>query len=914
MRMVSGDGGALSARHEGATATDRLYRGGMNDPFENLLIQTKLLIPRRPQNSIARPRLVQKLHLCTKYRLTYIYSPIGFGKTTLLGEWQEQTRLPVAWISLDERDNSTQLFLLYILNALNRIDPGLCAGTLTLFSPGKPFQVENVLTSLLNEISQSASHIILVLDDFHTISNPEIHRLMAFLLAYQPYQVHLVITSRKRLPFSLAELRAKNDVLEITTSDLRFTHDETTAFLRSTMDLNLPSEDIALLENRTEGWITGLQLAAHSLRETKDLGHLLDHIAGDNQVIADYLFEEIFSTQSEDLRDYLLKTSILNQMSASLCDAVTLRNDSAQILRAMGESDLLVFPLDARGEWYIRHQIFSDFLRATLDRDQPGIVSTLHQRAAEWYQENGILPEAVHHAAQVDDMDRITAIIEANSQRMLARGEISTLQEWLALLPYERILSHERLLLTQAWILTLLEGHLDEAEQLLTYLPPDALQDAVDHPDLIAEVTAIRANIACLRGDAEQSINLSNKAMALFYHDDTQLRGQVISNLSRAYRLQGDFQSWSYFIKRLEAISRTGIDYETRHHIIKGLATLYMAQGELIHAVGIWREGLDLVAELDQNGLQPVSSIPFIMLGKIYYEWNRLDECEENLRRGLEIASRGSFTWALRHGYINLARTLQVKGFPDEALATIEKAIRLSSVGDPAWTDGETRAYRAWLWLINGQLDLVSRWVRESDLSLHSELEHCRKFEYLVFARYLLVKEDPQGALTLLSRLRDMAARFERTNTLMEILPVLALASYSCGQIADSISLLEKAIMLGIGNRYTRTFLDAGPGAVQLLRTALAAGVQEQVIMDLLHQGGEDVTALADAMLHASSLSYREIEILRLLALRHSSTEIADRLDISIHTARTHIRNIYSKLNVHSKAEMIDRAKELDLI
>lgn len=886
----------------------------MSDSFNNLLIKTKLHFPRKSPNIIERPRLINKLHLCIKYKLTLIYSPIGFGKTTLLSSWIEHIHFPTAWISLDERDTSPKLFLLYILAALQRIDPTLGCKTEQLLVNDLSSSMNTILTSLVNEISEYGVNFILIFDDYHTINNPEIHEIISFLLEYLPYQMHLIITSRKRLPFSLAELRAKNDLLEITTRDLRFTREETSSFLATVSNVHLTSEDVDLLEKRTEGWITGLQLAALNLKEPNDLPELLDNFAGDNLYVAEYLFEEIFNKQDDDLKDYLLKTSILSELSASLCDAVTERDDSQELLRMMGRSDLLIFSLDSNEEWYIAHTLFRDFLQSRLEERYATLVSVLHDRAALWYKHNGMLAEAVRHAAYNQNYDQIAEIIERNSPQMIARGELSTLQSWLEILPPSFVRQRDQLILTQAWVLTLLERQLDDAEKTLTYLTENSASEPERNQEIVAEATAIRANIACLRGDVEVSIELSNQALDLFYQDDSQLRGQVISNLSRAYRLRGDFQSWANFIKRLGPASRSSIDYETRHYLIKGLATLYMAQGELIQAENIWQEGLTLIVQLDKNGLQPISSIPYIMLGKIYFEWNQLDQAQEMIEKGLEIAKRGDYSWSLRHGYIILARILQIRNRDENAVRTIEKALRSGSSLDPVWTDRETEAYRAWLLLNMGEMDEVRSWVKDSRLNIYSDFEHSRKFEYLVYCRYLLAINRPDDARFMLDRFYEMAKETERINTLMEILPLRAATYFACEDLQRALNILEEAILLGERNKYTRTFIDNGTIGLSLLQNALAAGIQSEIIMRLLTQAGEDVSVLTGDLLQASPLSAREIEISRLFTTYHSSAEIALILDISTHTVRTHIKNIYSKLDVHSRSEAIDRLRVLKLI
>jgi LuxR family maltose regulon positive regulatory protein len=366
----------------------------------NPLLATKLFIPPTRFELVPRPRLTERLNQGMRGKLTLISAPAGFGKTTLLSEWAENSQRSVAWLSLEEGDNDPTHFLAYFVAALQTIEEGIGETALAMLQSPQPPPVESVLTSLINEIAAIPDRIVLVLDDYHLIEAQPIHDALTFTLDHLPPQMRLVITTRSDPPLPRARLRGRGQLTELRSSDLRFTSDETAGFLNRVMDLALSEEDVATLAFRTEGWITGLQMAAISM-QGRDAEHIADFIrafTGSNRYVLDYLVEEVLDQRPQGTQDFLLQTSVLNRLSGPLCDAVTGQSNGQHILEQLEQANLFIVRLDDERHWYRYHHLFADLLRSQLSRLQPDLLPMLHRRAGEWFEQAGLLPEAVHHA------------------------------------------------------------------------------------------------------------------------------------------------------------------------------------------------------------------------------------------------------------------------------------------------------------------------------------------------------------------------------------------------------------------------------------------------------------------------------------------------------------------------------------
>ena len=524
------------------------------------LLSTKFYIPPARPELISRPRLLQQLNDGLHRELTLISAPAGFGKTTLVSEWVEQLRLDdpgmwqrIAWLSLDENDNEPTRFLTYFIHSLRQVDAteaNLGESALAMLRSSQPPSTEVVLTSLINDLVNSTDEIIFILDDYHVIETPVIDDALAFLLEHVPSKLHLVITSRVDPSLPLPRLRARGQVTELRAADLQFTLNETSEFFQYLSGLKLSSSEIAALENRTEGWITGLQLAALSMQGREDIPEFISSFTGDHRYIVDYLVEEVLQHQPEGIRNFLLQTSILSRLNDSLCDAVTKRNDGNAVLNELGRANLFIVPLDNNRRWYRYHHLFRDVLRAHLAQEQPEQIPVLQKRASEWYEQNGLLSEAIHHSLTARDYEKAAGLVEQVWSEMDRNRQSAQWLEWAKALPDEMIHFRPVLCVGYAWALLdrgeleAGEARLRTAEECLEKDPSETVViDKEEFRFLPATIATARAYHALAVGNVAGTMIFTRQALDFLPEGEHLRRGTPAALLSLASWTNGDLET-----------------------------------------------------------------------------------------------------------------------------------------------------------------------------------------------------------------------------------------------------------------------------------------------------------------------------------------------------------------------------------
>jgi len=900
---------------------------------QHRLLITKLYIPHVRSKLVPRPRLTERLNEGMGGKLTLISAPAGFGKTTLLSEWRQQSKLPVAWLSLDEDDNDPVRFWAYFLTALQTIRVDIGESVLPLLHSSHPPPINSTLVALINDVTTVSSDFALVLDDYHTIATQEIHSAMVFLLDHLPPQMHLTIASRANPPLPLARLRAQDQLTEIHASDLRFTSDEASTFLKEVMGLGLSTEDIVALETRTEGWIAGLKLAALSVQGREDIHGFIESFTGDYHYILDYLSEEVLQRQPESVQTFLLQTCILDQLSGPLCDAVTGREDGQEILERLEAANLFLIPLDDTRYWYRYHRLFADLLRRRLDQLQPEQVPELHLRASKWCERNGLVSEAVNHALAAGDFERAARLVEGSARRFLFRGEMVKLRSWMNALSDELVRSRPRLCIDNAWLLIATgyqfdaaEAWLQAAERALDGNPDGAADGAAEEAaeglvsnagrieHMRGRIAAIRANMALLQGNRSRAVMLARQALEQLPEEDLTLRALVALIVGRVYRDEGDISALRLILAQVSTISEATDTLGLSVLALDHLATAQVMQGQLHRAAKTWRQELKLVSQQSARRL-PMASAGYIGLGSLMYEWNNLDTAARHAMEGIELAKQGGLVGNLVNGRILLAQLQQAQGRLDDALDTLQDAAQLVPGPSENWLVAKVAACQARLWLVQGNVEAAARWGQEHGLGAEDEPNYLHEFELLIVARVLIAQGKHSDAVSLLKRLLEAAEAAQRGDSLIQILALQALALYAQGKTAGAMVVLERTLSLAEPEGYTRVFVDEREPMAELLRHAASRRLMPDYVLRLLAAFGSTITITPSAaQLLVEFLTERESEIIRLLAARLSSREIAEELTISANTARTHIKNIYSKLNVHSRAQAIERARALNLL
>ena len=913
--------------------------------MSKLLLNTKLYIPPIRPNLVPRPRLIERLNAGLHRKLILISAPAGFGKTTLLSEWAAGCDRTVAWVSLDKGDNDPTLFWIYFIAALQTVHPGVGAAVMAVLqAPGiagaaTPPPIEPLLTGLINEIAEIPDPLVLILDDFHMITEQQVHDGAIFLLDNLPPPMHLILSNRADPPWPLARLRARREMTELRAEDLRFTSQEAATFLKDVMKLDLSPEDVAVLEERTEGWIAGLQMAALSMRGREDVSGFIKAFSGSHRFILDYLVEEVLDRQSPAIQEFLLKTSILEQMTASLCDAVTGSSDSQAILTQLEQANLFLVPLDDERRWYRYHRLFTDLLRSQLALIHPDQVPFLHQRASEWFEEKGFTEETIAHAFAAKDYERVARLAEKYAQDMLHQSKYNILSSWLEALPNALVQARPWLCVYQSWTRHwsgMREGGEDclkNAERVLNSLPPSSQPEerSKETPSLGEEekrlisgyIATVRAHYALTNEEIPRVIEQAQKALRLLPEDDYFTRGTAAIALGGAHWGMGDASSAERAFAECASNAMKGGYHYRASSALCYVGMQQVKQAKLLKAEETFREALAL-SQGPGGRRFPNAGYPLAKLGELACEWNDLERAWRDVHDGMELCTQLGHVDLQAEAYVALARVqLAYRDFAG-VKDTLQRADRLSRETklDPwavCWLDD----CRLRLWLSTGKLDEATHWAEASGLRVDGELDYHHDLHHINLARVLIAQGMRQPsepyldeALGLLARLLAAAEKAGWVHEVIKILILQALALKAGGDSEEAIATLTQALTLAEPGGYVRTFISEGAPMARLLRMAADQRVAREYVGKLLATFGaeeqERVVSPASPLLEP--LSEREAEVLRLLTTRLSTPEIAEELVISVNTVRSHIKSIYSKLNVHRRMEAVQRAKELGLL
>ena len=784
----------------------------------DLLLTTKLNLPPLRAEIVSRPRLMERMGAGFMQkgkfgrRLTLISAPAGYGKTTLAIDWINRLGLPLGWLSLDEADNDPRRFITYLIAALKQINEGIGQAASAMLQSPQPPPSEVMLTALVNEIAAVPQPFLLILDDYHVIHTPPIHQQLAFLLDHQPDNLHLVITTREDPLLPVSRLRARGQVLEIRQDDLRFTAEETAEFLKTVMGLDLSSDEIAALERRTEGWIAGLQLAALSMQGRDDLPGFIQAFTGSNRFILDYLIEEVFEKQSPDVKEFLLKTSILERLSGPLCDAVAEQTNSQELLEVLEQANLFIVPLDQSREWYRYHRLFADLLRHRL-RASSFAENELHQRASQWYENNDFSSDAIRHSLAAGDWEHAADLISANSDVMLKRGEVLTVIGWFQSLPEEILLSNPKLCFDYCWPL-LLATQYDAAAPLLERVE----QAAKDIPEFLGEVFAAQAYLARGQGDHALMVQKSQQALALLPKSSIHSRGIVAVNLGLAYWHMGQMQAAEEVLaEALDAGRATG------NHFAALTALIF--QGRVFAVRGQLHQAAEYFESAIQQGNEiPINALAYMDLATLHYEWNELDVSDVHLQKAIALCQRSQNHEFLVGSLMIQSRLRVAQGDLADAEKALEQAWELVHSGKiPLPTAERVDVAQARLLMAKDEP------IGELEQKLTEKVDCHPFYRFLGVTKALVLPE--AHAKIYLDGLSQAAQANEWSYGLIA---VRALQATLAETQDEALEFLTEALQLAEGGGFIRSFVEAGEKLIPLLREAAGCGVSPDYVGRIL--------------------------------------------------------------------------------
>ncbi len=898
------------------------------------LLTTKLYIPPTRNKLVQRNRLLELLDTCLDCKLVLISAPAGFGKTTLLSQWIANKVRPVGWLTLDAGDNDLARFLVYFLAALMNTNHNTGISIDELLNSPQPLNTEAILTGIINEIADVAEPFLVVLDDYHLITEPEVHEAIIFIIENMPPQMRLVISSRVNPPWPLARMRGRAEILELRTNDLRFTPGEVAVFFNEIMGLDLTTDDIASLEARTEGWIAGLQMAAISMQGREDLTAFVQAFSGSHRFILDYLLEEVLNLQSPNIQNFLLKTSILERMTARLCDVVIDSNDSQNILTQLDRANLFLIPMDDERCWYRYHHLFSDLLKNQLTQIYPDELQDMHRRASQWYEEQDLRDEAINHAFAAGDDKRVARLVQKYAMDMLHQSKYTLLLSWIEALPESLVEQDPWLCVYLSWTRHWAgrreggEKCLDNAER---YINTTSTFTEIDAKALVGYIATVRAHYALINQDIPRVLEQSQIALQQLPEDDYFTRGSAGIALGGAYWGMGDVsRSEQAFLDCASSALKGGYNYRASSAFCYA-GMQQVKQARLYHAEETFQKALALAQ--DSGGRRyPNAGYPLAKLAELACEWNNLSQARLYADEGVILCTQLGHVDLIAEAFAALARVQLAQKDYQGVQETLNRTDTLSrhTPLDPwalSWLDES----RVRFWLSNGRIDEALEWIKISGLSEDDEFNYHHDLHHITLARVLVARllvnpsiKLQDETLPLLGRLLAATNRAGWVHQKISILILQALAHHACDDGSTSLAALEHALKLAEPGGYIRSFIGEGSTVIDLLqminsikdgdvyiRMLIAAQTMEE--MSPTHEA-DSPSSLSQQKGLLEQLSDRELQVLRLLNSSLSAAEIADELYIAVSTTRTHIKSIYQKLDVHSRLEAVERARDLGLI
>jgi LuxR family maltose regulon positive regulatory protein len=896
---------------------------------------------------------VEELNKGLARKLTIVTAPAGYGKTTLVAEWVHGLTRATTWVSLDKGENDPLQFFSYLIGAFQLLDREIGKNVVNALQSARPPEFQSLLAALVSDISTFNEPFVLILDDYHLIRETKIHDLLVSLLEHLHPQMHLVIVTRRDPPLPLPRMRVKGEMLEIRAKELQFSTEEAQEFLNDVMNLDLAANEIETLASRTEGWIAGLLLSAHSLKYEVDRKDFIRAFAGDDRYVMDYLIDEVLNRLPEESKEFLIKTSILDRMDASLCQELVFEGGSKQrsqdILEWLEKENLFTIPLDNRREWYRYHHLFADLLRYRLKMQRANELVDLHRRASEWYEGQGFVSDAIGHAQLGKAQGRVIELIEAYSLLEISRGNLNVVKLWLKNLPDENIQSRPYLGVLVAWTLLLTHfsdppsevgERLSRAEGLLTSGPkPSSDEERAQNEEIMVQISTARSLLAFFQGkDPKTVIRLSSLALTQLDKDEAFFRSILLLTLALSFLAMGDPDSADiHWIEARRLAQSCDLQYViASSYYFQAMVAIRRAR--LTEAEAISKEALQRLP--GQSELQyPVDGSHYLLLGKIAFERGDLEKAEHYLSQGEDLLRLTGETESLAHISGELARTHRAKGAWASSFEVIDqikadapldiayvsalKALHSLRLGEHA--PEELKPALEWLGSISDELDA------ELEIPVGIPQYEMQYTILIIQARVGIGKARMIGSprreqliqpiLRFLDGQTRLATDKGWSDRVIELATLRANALEALKDSKGALVSLKLALSLGEPEGYVRIFVDEGATIGKLLHQVVSGGEMIDYVGRILAKYPETKPSSSaipkgggDEVDRVEPLTERELEVLSLIAEGLSNKEIGQRLFLSLNTIKGHSRNIYGKLRVANRVQAASKARLMGLL
>ncbi len=895
------------------------------------MLQTKLQIPSQAKNLVHRSILYDRLNKGLRRKLILISAPAGFGKTTLISDWVRENKITTVWFSIGSSDDDPVVFLSYIISGIQKLDKEFGHSALKLLKSPKQPDPESIVNFLINDIININKDFLLVLDDFHLINNIEISSLVSYLLEYIPENIHVVISSRSDPNLPLSKLRSQHNLVELRSADLSFSINEISDLFIKKFKFNLSVEDINSLETKTEGWIAGLQLAALSMQGQEDSSAFIKAFAGNNRYIMDYLIEEVLKIQSDEIKDFLLQTSILEQISAPLCNTVLSKNNSQIILEELEKNNMFVFPLDSERHWYRYHHLFADLLKQRLLQKEQSTIETLHNKSSEWFEKNGMVDLAIEHALEIKNYERSLLLLGEIVERMWENGQHSAILKYGDMIPDEIIKKNPEFCLYYAWIL-IVAGNIQKSEPFLAsaesitkkrILEKNTSEDTLKyHKTSLGKIAVAFAYMNSMIGRPDIILTHCKTAMENLSEDDPLWYSWAwFSNGIAKLVLENYEESIKDLNKALEYGKKSGNIYLMSTIVIR----LSFIKHRLGHYKSAYKLCTDLLFFMKERGYSQIAKMDWTYAGlfsnmaMMQYMWADLDGALENIETAYHLCKAESNVLVKYVVHFGYSMVLQGRGDMDgsvEQLNEIDDLLREHRISPQ-----QKSTYIAWkgyILICLKQYDRAYGFLKENGLSLEKELSYTDEHGYMAYAHLLLTELKIGEAEILLSKLLKLAIAGKRIERLHELKIFYAILHKINGNRREAVKCIIESMEYAAPNdilMYFILYLDRIDDLLNDVYKTLA------ISNNKIPNGFIDKLKLAIEKRERwiknrqeLELSARERELLQLITEDLSNQEIADKLFISLNTVKTHLKNIYLKLEVENRSKASAKIKELGLV